>query len=116
MRQITIHMVNYIDVTTTNILSPDILPVEDLRSMLRHIEFELLSTIHLPIPSDYTLHSYWYLNTHVLITEGQFLLLINVPIQNRAQNSNKYMPGILAVLSHLLALQRIYILNFCHYV
>ena len=30
-------------------------------------------------------HFYWYLNTHVLIAEGQFPPLIDVPIQNRAQ-------------------------------
>ena len=44
MRQVAIHMIDYVDVATTNILSPDTLPVEDLRSMLQHIEFELPST------------------------------------------------------------------------
>ena len=38
MRQVDIHMMNDVDVATTNILSPNILPVEDLRNMLRHIE------------------------------------------------------------------------------
>ena len=70
---------------TTNILSPDILPVEDLSSMLRHIESELPSIMHLPISLVDTLNFYWYLNTHVLIVERQFLLLINVAIQNRVQ-------------------------------
>ena len=51
MRQVAIHMMDYMDVATTNILSPDILPVEDLRNMLRHIESELTSTMHLPISS-----------------------------------------------------------------
>ena len=46
--------------------------------------------MHLPISLDDDLHFYWYLNTHVLITEGQFLLLINVPIQNRAQQLQIY--------------------------
>ena len=42
--------------------------------------------MHLPISLDDTLHFYWYLNTHVLIAEEQFLLLhIDVPMQNRAQ-------------------------------
>ena len=68
----------------------DILPLEDLRSMLRHIESELPSTIHLPLSLDNTLHFYQYLNTHVLIVEGQFLPLINVPIQNRAQQLQIY--------------------------
>ena len=31
----------YLDAATTSILSPDILPVEDQRSMLRHKESEL---------------------------------------------------------------------------
>ena len=63
------HMMDYIDATTINILSPDIHPIEDLRSVLRHIESELLSIMHLPISSDDTLHFYQYLNTHVLIAE-----------------------------------------------
>ena len=72
---------NYVDAATTNILSPGILPVEDLTNMLRHIESELPSTMHLPIPSDDTLHFYQYLSTQVLIAEEQFLLLIHVPIK-----------------------------------
>ena len=63
--------------------------MEDLRSMLRHIQSELPSTMHLPISSDDSLHFYWYLNRHVLIA-GQFILLINVPIQNRAQQLQIY--------------------------
>ena len=58
--------------------------------MLRHIESELPSTIHLTISSDDTLHFYGYLKTYVLIAEGQFLLLINVPLQNRAQQLQIY--------------------------
>ena len=85
MRQVAIHTMDYVDAATTNILSPDILTVEDLRNMLGHIESELPSTMHLPISSDDTLHFYQYLNTYVLIAEGQFLLLTDVPIQTRAQ-------------------------------
>ena len=91
IRQVAIHTVNYVDAATTNILSPDILPVEDLPNMLGHIESELPSTVHLPISSDDILHFYWYLSTHVLIAEGQFLLLINVPIQYRAQQLQIYL-------------------------
>ena len=40
MRQVAIHMMDYVDAATTNILVPDILPMEDLRSTLQHIEFE----------------------------------------------------------------------------
>ena len=90
MRQVAIHMMDYVDAATTNILSPDILPLKDLRKMLRHMESELPSTMHLPISWDDTLHFYQYLNTLVLIAEGQFLLLINVPIQNRVQQLQIY--------------------------
>ena len=62
-------MIGYVDAATTNILSPDILPVEDLRNMLRHIESELPSTMHLPISLNDTLHFNWYLNIHILIAE-----------------------------------------------
>ena len=37
MRQVAIHMMDYVEAATTNTLSPDILPVEDLRSMLKNI-------------------------------------------------------------------------------
>ena len=85
MREVAIHMMDYVDVAITYVVSPDIFPLADLRNMLKHIESELPPTMHLPISSDNTLHFYWYLSRHVLIADGQFLLLINVPIQNRAQ-------------------------------
>ena len=90
MRHVAIHMMDYVEAATTNILLPDILPVEDLRNMLRHIESKLFSAMHLPISLDDTLHFYQYLSTHVLMADGQFLLLINVPIQNRAQQLQIY--------------------------
>ena len=76
---------DYIDRETTGILSPHVLPVEDLREMLKHIEEMLPSTMHLPILSEDALHFHIYLHTHVLIADEQFLLLINVPIQDHAQ-------------------------------
>ena len=84
MRKVVIHMMDYVDVATTNVLSPDILSAEYLRNMLKHLESELPSMMHLPISSDNTLHFYQYLSTHVPITDRQFLLCIDVPIQNRA--------------------------------
>ena len=42
-------------------------------------------TLHLPVSSDDTLHFYRYLHTHVLIANKQFLLLIDVPSQDRSQ-------------------------------
>ena len=99
MRQVSIHMMDYVEAATTNILSPDILPIEDLRSMLTHIRYELPSTMHLLISSD---------DTHVLIAVGQFLLLIDVPIQNRAQQFQIYEVFILPVpRSNLSAQYRI---------
>ena len=82
MRQIAMHVMEYIDTATTGILSPHVLPVEDLREMLMHIEVELLSTMHLPLSSDDTLHFYRYLCIHILVTREQFLQLIDVPIQD----------------------------------
>ena len=90
IRQVAIHMMDYVDAATTNILSPGILPSGRLRNMLRHIESELPLVMHLPISSDNTLHFYWYLSTHDLIADRQFLLLIHVPIQNSAQKLQIY--------------------------
>ena len=38
MREVTIHTMDYIDVATARIISPHVLPVEDLRRMLLQIE------------------------------------------------------------------------------
>ena len=81
---------DYIDAVTTKILSPHILPVEDLSQMLLHIEETLPSTMHLPISSQDALHFYWYLCTHVLIADEHFLLLINVPLHDHAQQLEIY--------------------------
>ena len=43
------HAMDYIDAATTGILSPHIVPVEDVREMLMHIKAELPSTMHLPV-------------------------------------------------------------------
>ena len=58
MRHVTTHTMNYVDAVLTNILSPDILPIEELRTMLRHIKVQLLSIMHLPISLNNTLHCY----------------------------------------------------------
>ena len=50
MRQVAIHMMDYVDIATTNMLLPDIIPVEDLRNMVRCMKSELPSTMHLSIP------------------------------------------------------------------
>ena len=84
MREVTICTMDYVDAATTGILSPHVLPVEDLRKMLLHIEETPPLTIHLSISSEDALHFYRYLCTHVLIADEQFLLLIDVPIQECA--------------------------------
>ena len=81
---------DYIDETTTGILSPHVLPVQDLRKMLKHIEETLPFTLHLPISSEDTLHFYRYLCTHYLFADDQFLLLSDVPIQDHTQQIEVY--------------------------
>ena len=58
--------------------------------MLPHIEETLSPTLHLPVSSEDTLHFYRYLCTHVLITNKQLLLLIDVPIQDQSQQLSIY--------------------------
>ena len=75
----------YIDAATSGTQSPHVLPVIDLLKMLQHIADTLPPTLYLPISQEDTLHFYRYLCTHVLIEKKQFLLLIDVPIQDRSQ-------------------------------
>ena len=89
IRTVSTHTMDYIDAATTGTLSPLILPVMDLKKMLVHIEETLPSTPDLPVSSD-TLHFCRYLCTHVLITNKQFLLLIDVPIQDQSQQLSIY--------------------------
>ena len=85
MKQLANHILEYIDTATTGALTPHLIPVPDLQQMLYRIESELPPNMHLPIPSSDPLHFYRYLRMHVLVEENQFLLLIDVPIQDRAQ-------------------------------
>ena len=89
LREVALHTMDYIDAATTGILPPHIQPVEDLRTMSLHIEETLPSTTHLLILSEDAIHLYRYLCTHVLIADEQ-LLLINVPIQDCAQQLEIY--------------------------
>ena len=81
---VSTHTMDYIDAATSGILSPHVLPVADLQKMLQHIADTLPPTLHLPISPEDTLHFYRYLHTHILIESKQFLLLIDIPIQDRA--------------------------------
>ena len=87
MKQLANHILEYID---TGTLTPHLIPVPDLQKMLYRIESELPPNMHLLIPSSDPLHFYRYLWTHVLVEENQFLLLIDVPIQDRAQQIQIY--------------------------
>ena len=84
------HAKDYADVATTRILSHHVLPVEDLRKMLLHIEETLPSTLNLSVPSEDTFHFYRYLHTHILIADEQFLLLIDVSIKDHTQQLEIY--------------------------
>ena len=90
IRMVSAHTMNYIDAATTGTLSPHILPIKDLQGMLQHIAESLPSTLRLPVSPDDTLHFYRYLRTHVLIENEQFLLLIDVPIQDRSRQISIY--------------------------
>ena len=81
---------DYIDAATTGTLPPHVLPTMDLKKMLSYIEKTLPSTLHLPVSSKDILHFYHYLCTHVLIANKQFLLLIDVPIQDQSQQLTIY--------------------------
>ena len=85
IQAISTHTMDYIDAATSGRLSPHVLPVMDLQRMLKHIADTLPPTLHIPISPEDTLHFYRCLRTHVLIENKQFLLLIDVPIQDRSQ-------------------------------
>ena len=90
MRQVGIHTMDYVEATMNNILSPDMLPVGELRTMFRHTEVQLPSITHLSILLDNMLYFYWYLKTHMLVADGQLLLLLDAAIQDRAQQLQIY--------------------------
>ena len=88
--KVSTHTMDYIDAATTGTLSPHILPIMDLKKMLSHIEDTLPSTLPLPVSPEDALHFYHYLCTHVLTANNQFLLLIDVPVQDRSQQLTIY--------------------------
>ena len=81
IQMVSTHNMEYIDPATSGTLSPHVLPVIDLQRMLQHIADALPPTLHLPIsPEDFTLlqvPAYSHLN------QEQFLLLIDIPNQDR---------------------------------
>ena len=81
---------DYVNAATTGALLPHILPIMDLKKMLSHIEETLPPKLHLPVSSEDILHFYRYLCIHVLFTNKQFLLLKDIPIQDRSQQLSIY--------------------------
>ena len=102
VRTVSMHILDYINSTTTGTLFPHILPIMDLKQMLSHIEETLPPTMHLPVSSEDTLHFYHYLHAHVLIANQQFLFLIDVPIQDCSQQlqSTRFLPWIFLMEFH----------------
>ena len=90
IRTVSTHTMDFINAATSGTLSPHILPIMDLQKMLIHIEETLPPTLHLPVSSDNILHFYRYQHTHVLIANKQFLLLIDIPIQDRSHQITIY--------------------------
>ena len=90
IRAVSIHTMDYTNAATTGILSPHVLPIMDLQKMLSHIEETLPPTLHLPVSWEDALHFYRYLCTHILIANKQFILLTDVPIQDRSQKLSIY--------------------------
>ena len=85
IQMVSTHTMDYIDAATSGTLPPHVLSVVDLQRMLTHIADTLPPKLHLPVSPDDALHFYRYLCTHILIENEQFLLLIEVPIQDRSQ-------------------------------
>ena len=99
IQMVSTHTMEYINTATSGTLSPHILPAIDLQRMLQHIADTLPPTLHLPISPEDTLHFYRYLHTHFLIKNKLFLLLIDIPIQDR---------------SHQLTIHQIFTLDILH--
>ena len=85
IQMVSTHTMVYINAATSGTLSPHVLPVVDLQRMQQHMANTLQPTLHLPISPEDILHFYRYLNTHVLIENKQFLLLVDMPIQDRSR-------------------------------
>ena len=82
IQMVSMHTMDYINAVTSGTLSP---PIMDLQKMLQHIADTLPPTLHLPLSPEDTLHFYRYLYIHILIENKQFLLLVDMPIQDRSR-------------------------------
>ena len=106
IKSVSMHIIDYVNAATIETLSPHILPIADLKQMLSHIEESLPATMHLPVSSEDTLHFYRYLCTQVLIANRQFLLLIDVPLQDWIHQISIYRfspwTSLTALLQHIM--------------
>ena len=84
LQTVSTHTMEYINTATSGTLSPHVLPITDLQKMLQHMADTLPPTLYLPISPEETLHFHRYLHTHDLIENKEVLLLIDIPIQDRA--------------------------------
>ena len=65
VQTVSTHTMDYIDTATSGTLSPHVLPVMDLQSMLQHIADTLPPTLHLPISPEDT---YISTDTYILMS------------------------------------------------
>ena len=84
------HVIAYIHTATTGILTPEVLPLPQLQTILQQIEDKIPSNMGLPISSSATLHAYRYMRTHMLAAASEFILLIDIPIQDKSQQYQLY--------------------------
>ena len=108
IKSVSMHIMDYVNIATTGTLSDHILPIADLKQMLSHIEESLTTTMHLPVSSEDTLHFYRYLCTPIVIANKQFLLLIDVLIQDQMQqiSTPEFLPetSLMETLQHTMKL------------
>ena len=79
IKSVSMHIMGYVHAATTGTLSPNILPIADLKQMLSHIDESLPTTMLLPVSSEGTLHFYRHMCTDVLIANRQFFATYRCP-------------------------------------
>ena len=83
IRTVSMHTMDYVDAATTGILWPHILLIEDLRLMLSYIEDTTFN--HVPTGLIWGHATFLPIFTYPCSDCQQFLLLIDVPIQDHTQ-------------------------------
>ena len=85
LHHVAAHTMDYVEAATTHVLTPRTLPIPHLHSILENITATLPANLALPTDLTDILHFYRFLTVHVFAEEGKFLLLIDIPIQDRRQ-------------------------------